>query len=52
MNKLGSENGTSLSIGVPLAGYEGKGFFTRDFERKVRFCFIRRPCLLGTPGGM
>jgi hypothetical protein len=24
------------------------GRFTRDFERKVKFCFIRIPCQLGT----
>jgi hypothetical protein len=25
------------------------GLITRDFEIKVRFCFIRRPCFFGAP---
>jgi len=30
-------------------GTMGRGYFTGDFGRKVRFCFIRRPYLLGVP---
>jgi hypothetical protein len=26
------------------------GFFTGDFERRLRFCYTRRPCLEGIPG--
>jgi hypothetical protein len=38
-------------MGVSLHRYpfgEEGGRFTGDFERKVRYCLIRRPCLLGT----
>jgi hypothetical protein len=33
----------------PVGGPGRRSCFTRDFKRKVRFCFIRRPYLLGTP---
>jgi len=29
-----------------------KGALYRGFDRKVGFCFNRRPCLLGNPGDM
>jgi len=41
-----------LSSNGPCWGNMEESFFTRDFERKVRFYFIRRPCLLETPGRM
>ena len=45
MNELtiGSGNVASRSIGAPLGEHNG-GSFTRDFERKVRFCFYQGIC--------
>ena len=40
-----------LSIGAPLGDHRpGGGLLSRGLGEEVRFCFIRRPCLLGTPG--
>jgi hypothetical protein len=36
----GSGDGAPLSIGAPMEEY----YFTRTFERKVRFCFYQGMC--------
>jgi hypothetical protein len=41
-----SGNGVILHGGPFRGPWKGRNF-TVDFERKVRFCFIRRPLLLG-----
>jgi len=46
-----SGNGVCLSIWAPL-GTMKVVCFTGNFERKMRFSFIRRPRLLGTLGEM
>jgi hypothetical protein len=48
--KAGSEN-RDLSIGGPLGDHKGKPL-SRDFERKLKFCLLRRPCSLGTVDDM
>jgi hypothetical protein len=42
----------SLHRGPVGRPWVGGGSFTGDFERNVRFYFIKRPCLLGTRGDM
>ena len=42
----GSGNGASLSVGAPLGYTENGGL---DFERKIRFGFIRIPYQLRSP---
>ena len=42
------ELGVFLHMGLIWGPWSGHSF-TRDFRRKVRFCFIRGPCLLGNP---
>ena len=37
-----------FSIGSSMGNMEGTLLY-RFFERNVRFCFIKRPCLLGNP---
>ena len=36
----------------PTGEHGGEDHLLGTFERKVKFCFIRRPCLLGNPRDM
>jgi len=48
MYKKTVETDVSFPEGSRCGPWRGH-FFTGDFERKVRFCSIRGPCLLGNP---